>query len=46
VSQCAEILLELKTKTDIIDINMQLQLPKEDTAIYTGIKEAARTQIF
>ena len=42
VSRCAEILLELKSKTDILDINMQLQLSEADTAIYTGIEELAR----
>jgi hypothetical protein len=45
VSQGAEILLELKAKTDILGVNMQLQLTDEDTAIYMGMKEAARTPI-
>ncbi len=45
VSRCAEILLELKTKTDILHINCPLKLSATDGAIYMGIKEAATTHI-
>jgi hypothetical protein len=45
VSRHAEILLELKSKTDILEVNMQLQLTDADTAIYIGIEEAARIRI-
>jgi hypothetical protein len=42
VIRCAEILLELKSKADILDVNMQLQLTDANTAVYTGIEEVAR----
>jgi hypothetical protein len=45
VSGCAEILLELKSKTHILEVNMQLQLTDADKVVYTGIEEAARIQI-
>ena len=40
VSRVAEILLDLKARTDVIDINMQLQLSDIATAGYTGLDEA------
>ncbi len=39
VSRCEEILFELKTKTDVLDVNVQLQLNDAKTATYNGIKE-------
>ena len=45
VSRCAEILLELKAKTDVVEANIQLTLSDEDTALYTGIEAAARARI-
>ena len=45
VSRCAEILLELKAKTDVVEANIQLTLTDEDTALYTGIEVAARARI-
>ena len=45
VSRCAEILLELKTKTDVLEANMQLHLNDADTALYTGIEATARARI-
>ncbi len=45
VSWCAEMLLESKSKTDILDVNMQLQLTDEDNVIFMGMEEAARTWI-
>jgi hypothetical protein len=45
ISRYAEIFLELKAKTDILDVNMHLQLTDADTAIYMGMEEEARTQI-
>ncbi len=41
----AEILLDLKAKTDISEINMQLQLSDAATAVYTGINEAEKIGI-
>ena len=34
IGRCAEILLELKTKADVLDINMQLQINGIETAAY------------
>jgi hypothetical protein len=34
VSRCTEILLELKTKTNVPNLNMHLQLPAEETEAY------------
>jgi hypothetical protein len=45
VSQCTECLLELKTKTDVLDSNVQLQLTAADTAVYKGIEETVRIRI-
>ena len=45
MSGCAEILLELKTKTDSLKVNTQLQSTDADKAVYTGIEEAARVII-
>ncbi len=45
VSRVAEILLDLKANTDVIDINMQLQLSDIATAGYTGLDEAVRNEI-
>ena len=45
VSRCAEILLELKAKTDVLNMNMQLQLTAEETAAYNAIDEALRIRI-
>ena len=45
ISRCAEILLELKSKTDIADMNMQLTLSAEETAAYNGIEAALRARI-
>ena len=45
ISRCAEILLELKTKTDIADINMLLTLSAEETAAYNAMAEPLRTRI-
>ena len=42
VSLVAEILLDLKAKTDISEINMQLQLSDVATASYTGLNEAVK----
>jgi hypothetical protein len=42
VSRCAEILLKLKTKTDVLDANMQLQLNAVETAAHNGIEETLR----
>jgi hypothetical protein len=45
VSTCAKILLELKTKTDNLHVNMQLQLNVAKTAAYNEIEEALRVII-
>ena len=42
VSRVAEILLDLKAKTDISEINIQLQLSAAATATYTGLDEAMK----
>jgi hypothetical protein len=39
VSRCAETLLELKAKTDILVINSPLQLLAADGAIYIGMRK-------
>jgi hypothetical protein len=41
----SEILLELKSKADILEVNMKLQLTDAEAAVYTGIEEAAGIQI-
>ena len=45
VSRVAEILLDLKAKTDISEITMQLQLSDVATAGYTGMDEAVKNLI-
>jgi hypothetical protein len=45
LSRCAEILFELKTKTDISNIHCPLKLSAANGAIYMGIEAAARTRI-
>ena len=45
VSRCADILLELKSKTHILEVNMQLLVTDANTAVYTGMEEAVRIQI-
>jgi hypothetical protein len=44
-SRCVEILLDLKSKTDILDVNIQLQLTDAYVAVYTNMEEAARIRI-
>ncbi len=45
LSRCAEILLELETKNDALDVNMQLQLNEAETKSYNCLKEALRVRI-
>ena len=45
VSRVTEILLDLKAKTDISELNMQLQLSDAATAVYTGLNEAEKHEI-
>jgi hypothetical protein len=44
-SRCAEIFLELKTKSDAVKANMQLQLNAAENPAYNGIEEALRLRI-
>ena len=45
VRRCAEILLEMRTKSDAVETNMQLQFNATETASYKGIDEAVRVRI-
>jgi hypothetical protein len=45
VSRCAEVVLELKTNPDILDVNVQLQLKATKTAAYNETEEAFRVRI-
>jgi hypothetical protein len=45
VSRCAEILIELKIKSDTVETNMQLQFNATETAAYNGIDETVRIRI-
>jgi hypothetical protein len=45
ICRCAEVLLELKTKSDAVKANIQLQLNAAETAAYNGIEEALRIRI-
>jgi hypothetical protein len=44
-SRCAEILLELKTKSDAVEAHMRIQLNAIETTAYNGFEETIRLRI-
>jgi hypothetical protein len=45
LNRCAEIILGLKPKTDVLEVNLQRQLNTAETGAYSGIEGALSVRI-